>query len=92
MRITIAYSAQLKQAAGTEAEVVDTGGGASVRDVLTAAAQRHGEPLRSLLLDGQGALRGSLLICVGDRQVSSPAGVVLKDGDEVLLLAPIAGG
>jgi molybdopterin converting factor small subunit len=45
-----------------------------------------------LLLDGQGGLQRTNLFFVGDTQVQPSDGAALKDGDEVTLLSPIAGG
>jgi molybdopterin converting factor small subunit len=89
MLVTVKYSAQLRQAAGVPREQLDVPSACSIRDLLAAAARKN-EALRAQLLDSSGAPRPHLLICVGDEQVT--AGTVLKDGDEVTLLSPIAGG
>jgi len=84
--------AQLKQAAGAAGEEIALPAPCVVRDVLLALADRHGAPLRSLLLDAGGSLQATILVFVGDEQVSANDGVALNDGDVVTLLSPIAGG
>jgi molybdopterin converting factor small subunit len=64
----------------------------TVIQLLTYLAQRHGERLRSLLLDDSGRPRRSNLIMVADRVVTSPDSLALSDGATVALLSPLAGG
>ncbi len=90
MRIAVRYMAQLRQATGVSAEEVELPDACSVGDLLARLAGRHGEPLRRLLLDRDGATQPTILVFVGDEQAGDRA--VLADGDVVTLLSPIAGG
>src|SRR5262245_9085306 len=92
IRISVRYMAQLKQAAGAACEELAVPAPCLVRDVLLALADRHGAPLRGLLLDAGGSLQPTILVFVGDEQVSANDGPSLKDGSIVTLLSPIAGG
>ena len=91
-RISVRYMAQLKQAAGAACEEIVLPAPCPVRDLLLALTDRHGAPLRSLLLDAGGSLQPTILVFVGDEQVSANDGPPLKDGVVVTLLSPIAGG
>src|SRR5262249_25019272 len=57
----------------------------AARDLLAVLAEKHGEPLRRLLLGG------AVLVFVNNSQVAEEA-EPLQDGDVVTMLSPIAGG
>lgn len=89
LRITIRYSAQARQAVGQDAEVVDLDRPSTVADLLTHLAERHPNASR-LLLAGDGRPQSALLVFVADEQVGVAR--MLKDGEVVSILPPIAGG
>jgi molybdopterin converting factor small subunit len=91
MTITVKYQTQVKRAAGIAGEVVEVDGG-SVPQLLQHLAARHGDALRRLLICDDGAPQESILVFVGERQVAASAADLLRDGDVVTLLAPMAGG
>ena len=89
MKVTVRYHAQLRQAAGRTWEVVDLPEGMSLKGLLLWLAERNGS-LGALLLEEDGRIDPSLLMFVGERQARGEE--FLHEGDEVLLLTPIAGG
>lgn len=93
LRITVHYSAQARQAAGTNAERVELPAPATLADLLTNLAERHTGLTRLMLgtCEPAGA-KPALLVFVGDRQVRLHDPSPLRDGDEVTLLPPISGG
>jgi molybdopterin converting factor small subunit len=64
----------------------------TVGQLLTLLSERHGEPLRRLLLAADGAVCPALLLFVADKQVRADSTEPLKEGDTLELLPPIAGG
>ena len=94
MRITVQYETLLKRAAGTGSEVVDVDvdGPQDVRDVILQIAGRRGDPLQSLLVDAAGEVRSSVLIFIGDGQVSLSDSRPICEGDVLTLMSPISGG
>ena len=92
MTITVQYETLFKRAAGTSSEQVDVDEPCRVEDVLQEVAGRHTETLRPLLLDATGDVRPSVMIFVGDRQVTASDSPMLRDGDIVTLMSPISGG
>ena len=90
--VTVDYWAQLRDASGRASEIVQLPPGCTVTQLLTYLAERHGERLRSLLLDDAGRPRRSNLIMVADRVVALPDSLELSDGATVALLSPLAGG
>jgi len=91
MQITVCYMAQLKQAVGKSAERVETAAPCTLLDLVRLLADRHGEPLRRLLLAADGSPQPTNLFFVGEAQVQQ-LDQMLQDGAVVTVLSPIAGG
>ena len=91
MKIKLVYLGQLRQLAGIGEEERDAADGATVQDVALACAQQHGEAFASVIV-GDGGLRPSLMVLVNGSAIDKSAPIVLSEGDEVTLLAAIAGG
>jgi molybdopterin converting factor small subunit len=92
MAITVHYATLLKRAAGTRTDVLDLDGSHDVRDVVRRIAEQRGDPLQSQLVDAAGELRSSVLVFLGDRQVSLDEPNPVADGDVITLMSPISGG
>lgn len=92
MNVTVQYETLLKRAAGTASDEIDVDGACDVRAAIQAVADRRRETLASLLLAEDGDVRSSVLIFVGDRQISPGESHQLQDGDIVTLMTPISGG
>lgn len=89
MRIEVRYLAQLRHAAGRDADVLEMDAPCTVGDLLVRAASAN-RALGRLLLDHQGQRQPALLMFLGDEQVGADRG--LSDGDAVTVLSPMAGG
>ncbi len=92
MQITVNYTTQLKAALGKSSEELEVNGPVLIGDVLNQLRERHGEALQGLLYDSAGMLLSSVLLCLGDEQVSVDHGGELRDGDAITLLSAISGG
>jgi molybdopterin converting factor small subunit len=92
MKVVVRYLAQLKQAAGRASEAVEVEAPCPAHELVARLAERHGPPLRPLLLTPAGRLQPTVLVFVGDQQVGAGQERLLRDGDELTLLTPIAGG
>src|SRR5262249_10571644 len=90
MNVGVRYLAQLKQAAGRSAEQVALAAPCTIEEFIGDLARRHGGSLSALLLTATGQLQPTILTFIGDDQANRDA--VLRDGDIVTLLTPIAGG
>lgn len=90
MQVTVQYMAQMKRAAGCSSESAEVPVGSTLRDVLQALAGRRDQAFRAMLIDERQEPRKSLLFFVGDEHAepSRP----LREGDEITILAPMAGG
>lgn len=92
MKVQVEYVAQMKSAVGVDAETVELPAPATLETLITVLVERHGEGLRAMLLDEDGAVRSSALIFVGAEQAECGAPHELTEGTKVTLLAPLAGG
>jgi molybdopterin converting factor small subunit len=92
MKVVVRYLSQVKQAAGRSSEEVELDMPCSVRQLIPRLADRHGTSLRNVLLTVDGRIQPALLLFVGDTQLAANDDVPLTDGDEVLVMTPIAGG
>ena len=90
MQVTVHYFAQLRRAAGCTVERVDVEPGSTIAALFARLGTLHGESVRALLLGSDGTPHPSLLVFVGEQpaELSQP----LRDGDEVTILTPMAGG
>jgi molybdopterin converting factor small subunit len=91
MKIKVAYSGLARAAAGRGAEEFELPPAADLRTLLAEVARRHGLAIQPLLENGPTGAP-PILAFVGEQQVDWHSPAPLKDGDEVMLLSPIAGG
>jgi molybdopterin converting factor small subunit len=92
MTLTIKYMAQVRHAAGTASEVIEVEDSCTVARLLRFLSERYGEPVRRFLLDAAGGPQPALLVFVGDRQERTDITAVLKEGEVVTIMTPMAGG
>jgi molybdopterin synthase catalytic subunit len=81
MKVNVLYFAAARESAGTKAEELDLPAGATAADALAAACAAH--PRLS-------AIAGKLRLAV-DQQFA-PGSLPLREGAEVALIPPVAGG
>ena len=93
MRIQVALSGQLASVTGVSKQSLDLPDGAPLLAAIRALAEQHGEGFSTLVLNPEGeTLRRSLLVAVEGEQVLDVDQPVLKEGSDLMLLTPIAGG
>lgn len=94
MKLRVQYTAQLRTAIGRPEEEVELPEGSRLSELLDHLVIRLGEGAATHLVTTSGEVRRSLLVVVNDS--ASPAceaaATVLRPGDVILLLPPIAGG
>ena len=90
--VAIHYFGTLRHAAGVARETVAIDGTITLSKVIRTLAEQHGEPLRSSLLDKDGAIRDWLLISVDDEEIDKSGSSPLIAGSEIGIFSPISGG
>jgi molybdopterin converting factor small subunit len=92
MQVQFTYLAQIRTAAGAESEQVELADGTTLDAALAQLGAAHGDAFGALTLDESGRVRPSLVALVNDVPVDRDGPCELADGDQVVLLSPVAGG
>lgn len=94
MHVRVEFTGQLRTAIGQADDHVELPEEGTVAMLLDELAQRRGEEARPHLLNASSQMQPSLLVAINGTAFASrqAASIVLRDGDTVLLLPPIAGG
>jgi molybdopterin converting factor small subunit len=90
MQVTVHYFAQLKRAAGVASETVTLEPDSTLSHLVLRLSQLHDSAFRAMILDAAGNPQRALLYAIGDDQADLER--PLRDGDQVTILAPMAGG
>ena len=94
MKLRVQYTAQLRTVVGRTEDEVELPEGSNLAALLEQLAIRLGDGAAAHLTGPQGKLPRSLLVVVNDEAASAheAAARILRAGDVVLLLPPVAGG
>ena len=92
MKVTVNYYGQLKQITNKDSESCDLSEQTDLNQMLAGLASQYGDKFKDFVFDQAGEIRVSLMISVNDNVVDKKPAPCLKDGDEVSILTPIAGG
>jgi sulfur carrier protein ThiS len=94
MNVCVEFTGQLKTAIGQASDRVEVPEGATLAMLLAQLGRRCGDEARPHLLNASGQMQPSLLVAINGSAVPSrqAGATVLRDGDSVVLLPPIAGG
>jgi molybdopterin converting factor small subunit len=92
MKVTVHYSAHLRQATGVATESIELEPLCSLPELVSRLVSDRGTALRHLLLEPQGELRNSVLTIVNDEQVHWQTPTQLQEGDDITFLSALAGG
>ncbi|MBN2329906.1 MAG: MoaD/ThiS family protein [Candidatus Omnitrophica bacterium] len=92
MKIHLHYSAYIRQQIPQPDEVYEAEDSCTLQELIGRLADRYGDAFGESVFDAPGRLRPMILLSLNDQQVDWRQPVILKDGDRVALLSPIAGG
>jgi molybdopterin converting factor small subunit len=92
MKITMQYTAQLSMEAGCATEKLEIANGTTVAQIIINRAEKHGGKFSNMLLNADGEPVSTIMWVVNGEQVDRLVPHVLQDGDELMLMSPIAGG
>lgn len=92
MTVRIHYMTQVRAVLGLAGEEVELAEPSPAASVLNALAECHGDRFREIVLDAEGRLRPSVLVCLGDEQLDASLQTLVKPGDELTILSAISGG
>ncbi len=92
MDIHIEFLAQLGTCARQRRRTLSVEAGCTAQDAVRTALADEPEELGAMVLDGDGELRQTILIFVGDDQLDWHAYSILEPDDVIVFAPPIAGG
>jgi molybdopterin converting factor small subunit len=92
MKVTIDFSAHIKQKCNSPVYVLETEENLSVQELLRSLAKQQGELFHRFLFDHANNLKPIILLSVNDQQVAWHQNHFLQDGDRIAIFSPIAGG
>ena len=94
MKVKVKTLADIWEAVGKKRElVVELEEGATILDLVNKLVERYGESLKKILMNEEGGLSSSIIVLINRTEVKKEVeGTVLKNGDEVTFMPPVAGG
>ena len=92
MTIVVKFTAQLKKEAGTAQQEFELADDDNLTALLARVSQAFNDKVRDMIFDDNGVFRQSIIIVQNGTQVGIDDPIALKQGDEILLMSPIAGG
>ncbi len=92
MVIKVKYTAQLKKTTGTAEEIITVPENISLDETLHILSAHYKDNFHKMIFNEDNEFSNSIVPVVNGRQIRMEDNILLKDGDELLLLSPIAGG
>jgi len=95
MKITVKAFATIREALGTFGRImIEFPEEVTIKNLLETLSEKFGEKFDAEVLDADGLPKKTVKIFVNGRDIEFLNGLstVLKDGDEVALVPPVAGG
>ena len=91
MQIHIKYFAQIKSIAGKSSEVLELENGATLQGCIERLGKGdHG--INDILFDKSGVYLDTVILVINSQQTRYAENPKLSNGDELMIMSPIAGG
>jgi len=93
-KVYVKFLSGFKEAVRKEFVEVSISEGHAIEDVLKHLCDQLGEPLRSLVFKNSASEAGNIIVFINGRNIATLNGLKtkLKDGDQIILSTPVAGG
>lgn len=92
MKLSITYFAQLKKEAGKSSEVLAFENEVSLKECINLVSKKYSSQFYEMFFDEHGTYRDAIVLIINSVQVRYAENPNLNDGDELLIMSPIAGG
>jgi len=92
MKITVRYTAQLAQAAGTKEETIESEDSLDLMNLLQEKCSEHGSEFAKFVVDDAGKPVSTLVVALNGTQVSLDSPIEINRDVEILLVTPMSGG
>ena len=91
MQIHIKYFAQIKSKAGKSSEVLELENGATLQVCIKKLSRNDGI-IYDILFDESGVYCDTVILVINSQQTRYTENPKMNDGDELMIMSPIAGG
>ena len=92
MKLSITYFAQLKKEAGKPSEVLEFENEVNLKECINMVSKKYSSQFYEMFFDEHGTYRDAIVLIINSIQVRYAENPNLNDGDELLIMSPIAGG
>ena len=92
MQIHIKYFAQIKSKAGKPSEVLELESGATLQGCIKKLSKENDHGINDILYDESGVYRDAVILVINNQQTRYAENPKMNDGDELMIMSPIAGG
>ncbi len=91
--VKVKYFAMIRDITGKSTETIILKDGSRVSDVFLQLSETYGDNFTSYVFNEDGGLKEGITLLINRDRVEPPYNrAILNDGDEVVILPPIAGG
>ena len=92
MQIHIKYFAQIKSKAGKSSEVLELESGATLQRCIEKLSKDNDHGINDILFDESGVYLDAVILVINGQQTRYTENPKMNDGDELMIMSPIAGG
>ena len=92
MKIHIKYFAQIKSKAGKSSEVLELESGGTLQGCIKKLSKENDHGINDILYDESGVYRDAVILVINSQQTRYAENPKMNDGDELMIMSPIAGG
>ena len=92
MKLSVTYFAQLKKEAGKPSEVLEFENEVNLKDCIKLVSKKYSSQFYEMFFDDNRTYRDAVVLIINSIQVRYAENPNLNDGDELLIMSPIAGG
>ena len=91
MQIHIKYFAQIKSKAGKSSEMLELENGTSLQGCIKKLCKNN-KQIKDILYNESGVYRDAVILVINSQQTRYAENPMMNDGDELMIMSPIAGG
>lgn len=94
-KISIRFLAQVKEAINKDFTDLNIKDGETLNEVLHSLIEEFGEPLKNVFFRKDGSVSEELIVFVNGKNIMMTGKglkITVKDGDQLMVFTPIAGG
>ena len=94
VKVSIKFLSEFKNVVGMECVEVNVNEESTVEDLLKHLCDQFKEPLCNLIFESKASIKRNIVIFINGKNIATLDGLKtkLRDGDQIILSTPVAGG